>query len=67
MVLEQCLLLQVHLQEDWRARTSYVRTIALALTTWQPWMSRLPGCVFVEESCEAMNYNWRRPVDGIRV
>ena len=55
VVLEQCLLLQVHLLEDWRARTSYVRTIALALTVWQPWMSRLPGCVFVEESCEAMN------------
>ena len=54
-VLEHCLLLQVHLQADWRARTSYVRTISLALTTWQPWMSRLPGCVFVEESCEAMN------------
>jgi hypothetical protein len=55
VLLEQCLVLQVHLQEDWRARTSYVRTIALALATWQPWMSRLPGCVFVEESCEAMN------------
>ena len=55
VLLEHCLLLQVHLQEDWRARTSYVRTIALALMTWQPWMSRLPGCVFVEESCEAMN------------
>ena len=54
-MLEHCLLLQVHLQDDWRARTSYVRTISLALLTWQPWMSRLPGCAFVEESCEAMN------------
>ena len=31
VLLEQCLLLQAHLQSDWRARTPYVRTIALAL------------------------------------
>ena len=38
-VLEHCLLIQVHLQRDWQARTEYVRTLALALLCWQPWMS----------------------------
>ena len=53
-ILEYSLLLQTHLQGDWSCRTPYVRTMALALCTWQPWMSKLPGCVFVEESGEAM-------------
>ena len=28
--------------------------MALALLQWNPWMSALPGCCFVEESCEAL-------------
>lgn len=53
-VLEMCLLVQVHLLQDRQARTEYVRTISVALLAWQPWMSRLPGCVFVEEAGEAL-------------
>ena len=53
-VLEHALLIQVHLLRDWSAGTEYVRTMSCALLCWQPWYSRLPGCVFVEESCEAM-------------
>ena len=53
-VLEHALLIQVHLLQDWSARTEYVKTISCALACWQPWYSRLPGCVFVEEACEAM-------------
>ena len=47
-------MIQTHLLDDWLGRTPYVRTISLALVTWQPWMSRMPGCAFVEESGEAM-------------
>ena len=54
VVLEHSLLIQVHLLQDWSARTEYVRTISCALAYWQPWFSRLPGCVFVEESGEAL-------------
>ena len=54
-LLEYCLLIQTHVLQDWQCSTNYVRTISLALLSWQPWMSRLPGCAFVEESCEGMN------------
>ena len=47
-VLCECLLLQVHLQQE------YTRTIALALLSWQPWLMDRPGCIFVEESGEAL-------------
>ena len=53
-VLCECLLLQTHVQQDWDAKLEYTRTIALALMTWQPWMMERPGCIFVEESGEAM-------------
>ena len=53
-ILEYCFLLQLHLQNDWLCRTPYVRTIGIALCTWQPWLSTLPGCVFVEEACEGL-------------
>jgi len=53
-ILRDCLLLQVHLQQDWLAQQEYTRTIAVALLMWQPWMSALPGCCFVEESGEAL-------------
>ena len=53
-VLSECLLLQAHIQQDWDAKQEYTRTIALALATWQPWMMDRPGCIFVEESGEAM-------------
>ena len=32
----------------------YVRTLCVALGTWQPWMDKLPAAAFAEESCEAM-------------
>ena len=53
-ILRQCLLLQAHLQADWTAREEYVRSLGVALLMWQPWMDTLPGCCFVEESCEAL-------------
>lgn len=53
-VLEQCLALQLQLLDDWECKAEYTRTISVALLCWQPFMSSLPGCCFVEESCEAM-------------
>ena len=53
-ILRECLLLQVHLQQDWEAQQEYTRTIGVALLMWQPWMTALPGCAFVEESGEAL-------------
>jgi hypothetical protein len=53
-VLEDIFVLLVHLLQA-RSRTNeYVRTIAVALITWQPFMSKMPGVCFAEESCEAM-------------
>jgi hypothetical protein len=54
VVLEQCLVLHLALQRDFGCHLEYTRTLSVALLTWQPWMSSLPGCCFVEESCEAM-------------
>ena len=53
-VLQHCLLLHVHLMDDWDARLEYTRTMALALLQWTPWHSSVPGCLYVEESCEAL-------------
>ena len=53
-LLGHCLAVQVSLQGDWEGKSEYSRTLSLALLSWQPWMSRLPGCCFVEESCEAL-------------
>jgi hypothetical protein len=53
-VLQRSLALQVHLLGDWECRAEYTRTLSVALLQWQPWMTTLPGCCFVEESCEAL-------------
>ena len=53
-LLGHCLAVQVHLLQDWECKSEYSRTLSVALLGWQPWMSRLPGCCFVEESCEAL-------------
>ena len=53
-ILQRCLLLLVHIFDDYGAKVEYVRTLAVALLSWTPWMDKLPGCVFVEESCEAL-------------
>ena len=53
-ILQRSLGLQVHLLQDWECRAEYTRTLSVALLQWQPWMSALPGCCFVEESCEAL-------------
>ena len=52
--LRLCLLLQTHLLNDWQCKEEYVRSISVALLMWQRWMDDLPGCCFVEESCEAL-------------
>jgi hypothetical protein len=53
-VLQRSLAVQVHLLQDWECRAEYSRTLSVALLQWQPWMTTLPGCCFVEESCEAL-------------
>ena len=53
-LLEEALSLHVQLQGDWQCKTEYTRSLSLALVTWHPSLSKLPGCCFVEESCEAM-------------
>ena len=53
-VLVGCLLLQTHLLDDWDGRTEYVRTMAVAVATWHPWLMDRPGCIFVEEAGEAL-------------
>ena len=53
-VLQQCLVLLIHLFNDNAAKVEYVRTLSTALLAWQKWMDKLPGCCFVEESCEAL-------------
>ena len=54
LVLQHCLILLAHLQQDWDANQEYTRTLACALLTWQPWHTQLPGYVFVEETCESL-------------
>lgn len=49
-----CLLVQTQLQSDWDCKLEYTGTISMALLSWQPWVSALPGCCFVEEACEAL-------------
>ena len=43
----------VHLRQD-AEKVEYVRTLGIALLMWSPWESELPGCMFMEESCEAL-------------
>ena len=54
VVLEQCLALHIQLLGDWECKAEYTRSLSVALLQWQPAYSRLPGCCFVEEACEAM-------------
>ena len=54
LVLQQCLGLMMQLQADWECKEEYTRSLSVALLSWQPWHSSLPGCAFVEESTEAM-------------
>ena len=54
VLLLRALAAQVQLLQDWQCETEYCRTLSVALLQWQPWMSTLPGCCFVEESCEAL-------------
>ena len=53
-ILQRCLVLLVHIFDDYGAKVEYVRTLAVALLSWSPWQDKLPACVFVEESCEAL-------------
>ena len=53
-VMEEVLILLVHLLQDTECKNEYVRTLSVALATWQPWMSKIPAVCFMEESCEAM-------------
>ena len=53
-LLEDCLLLLVHLCHDPDGKTEYVRKISVTLATWQDWHSTLPASCFAEESCEAL-------------
>jgi hypothetical protein len=53
-LLEEILVQLVHLLDDYEAKNEYIRTLAVALLTWQPWTSSLPGVCFAEESCEAL-------------
>jgi hypothetical protein len=53
-VLQGCLVLLAHLGNDWHASQEYTKSLSLALLLWLPWHTALPGCCFVEESCEAL-------------
>ena len=53
-VLEEVFFTLIHLLSDTQAKNEYIRTIAVALLTWAPFMSSLPGVYFAEESCEAL-------------
>ena len=51
--LQQALLLLHAMLGDRAAHNDYGRGIAMALLSWTAWHDQLPGCSFVEESCEA--------------
>lgn len=53
-VLEEVLILLVHILQDHDAKNEYVRTLSVTLLTWQPWNEQLPSCCYMEESCEAL-------------
>ena len=53
-VMQNCLAMQLHLTEDFNAAAEYTRSLSVALLGWQEWFGNLPGCCFVEESCEAL-------------
>ena len=43
-ILEDCLALHAQLLGDWECRAEYTRTLSVALLSWQPVYSELPGC-----------------------
>jgi hypothetical protein len=53
-IMEHCLVLLFHLLKDKDGKNEYVRTLCVALASWQPWMEKIPAVCFVEESCEAL-------------
>lgn len=53
-ICEEVLVVLIHLLKDKQAKNEYVRTLSIALLTWQPMMTDMPGVCFAEESCEAM-------------
>lgn len=53
-VMEEVVILLIHLLQDVDCKNEYVRTLSVAIATWQPWMNKIPAVCFVEESCEAM-------------
>jgi hypothetical protein len=61
-VLQQCTVLLDHLLGDQSGKNEYIRTLVVALATWQPWMDRLPAVCFGEESCEALLSRAQKPV-----
>ena len=52
-VLQRCFVMLVHLRAN-PEKVEYIRTLAVALLMWRSWDDELPGCMFIEESCEAM-------------
>ena len=53
-VLESCLLVMVSLVGDQWENVEYIKTLVLALVTWQRWHSRTARCIHSEEYGEAM-------------
>ena len=53
-IMEHVFVLLVHLLQDHDGKNEYVRTLGVALASWQPWMEKIPAVCFVEESCEAL-------------
>ena len=53
-VLESCLLIMLSFVGDGWENVEYIKTLVVALVTWQRWHSRTPGCIHSEEYGEAM-------------
>ena len=53
-MLQKALAVQIDLLQDWECQAEYTKTLCVAILSWQPYFSALPGCCFVEEACEAL-------------
>ena len=53
-VLESCLLVMLSLVGDPWENVEYIKTLVVALVTWQHWHSRTPRCIHSEEYGEAI-------------